>query len=145
MNFNFCPNRILIGWGQSQQKMCILWFPLHTSVYLKLFWTQLENMHLQGPCCLRPCALLCSKVNKIQLHLESTVLDLNDLSNYGKFSIKAAFIPVQWMVNMFCLDTYLVSYVVHSLIPGYPNPAYRFQIQSIFWIEKLLAKKRDRF
>ena len=24
-------------------------------MYLKLFWTQLENVHLQGPCRLRPC------------------------------------------------------------------------------------------
>ena len=25
-------------------------------MYLKLFWTQLEIVHLQGPCCLKPCS-----------------------------------------------------------------------------------------
>ena len=25
-------------------------------MYLKLFWTQLENLYLQGSCCLRPCS-----------------------------------------------------------------------------------------
>ena len=27
------------------------------TVYLKSFWSQLETVHLQGPCCLRPCSL----------------------------------------------------------------------------------------
>ena len=37
-------------------KKCRSRFSLHKSVYLKLFWTQLETVHLQGPCCLRPCS-----------------------------------------------------------------------------------------
>ena len=31
-------------------------FSLHEFVYLKYFWTQLETVHLHGPCSLRPCS-----------------------------------------------------------------------------------------
>ena len=51
---NSCNMSYLIRQMQDHQKTCILRFSLHKSVYLKLFWTQLEKVHLQGPCCLRP-------------------------------------------------------------------------------------------
>ena len=53
---NSCNFSYLIRLGQDHQKKCSSRFLLHKSVYyLKLFWTHLENVHLQGPCNLRPC------------------------------------------------------------------------------------------
>ena len=37
------------------KKPCCSRFSLHKFVHLKFFWTQFENVHLQGPCSLRPC------------------------------------------------------------------------------------------
>ena len=51
---NFCY-LILIGWRLDDQKPCCSRFSLHKFVHLKLFWTQFKNVHLQGPCSLRPC------------------------------------------------------------------------------------------
>ena len=36
------------------KKPCSLRFSLHKFVYLKLFWTQLEIVHMQGLCSIRP-------------------------------------------------------------------------------------------
>ena len=54
---NLCNICYLIRSGQDHQnKTCSSRFSLHKSVYLKMFWTQLETVHLQGPCCLMPCS-----------------------------------------------------------------------------------------
>ena len=37
------------------RKPCCSRFSLHKFVHLKYFWTQFKNVHLQGPCSLRPC------------------------------------------------------------------------------------------
>ena len=37
------------------RKPCCSRFSLHKFVHLKFFWTQFKNVHLQGPCSLRPC------------------------------------------------------------------------------------------
>ena len=42
--------------AKSSKKLCSLRFSIHKPLYLKLFWTQLENVHMQGPCCLKPCS-----------------------------------------------------------------------------------------
>ena len=36
------------------RKPCYSRFSLHKSVHLKFFWTQFKNVHLRGPCSLRP-------------------------------------------------------------------------------------------
>ena len=43
------------GRGQDHKKSCSFRFSLDKTVYLKLFWTQLKTVLLQGLCCLRPC------------------------------------------------------------------------------------------
>ena len=42
--------------ARSWKKPCSIRFSLHKSMYFKVFWTQLETVHLQGPCSLRPCS-----------------------------------------------------------------------------------------
>ena len=37
------------------KKPCCSRFSLHKFVQLKFLWTQFKNVHLQGPCSLRPC------------------------------------------------------------------------------------------
>ena len=37
------------------KKPCCSRFLLHKFVQLKHFWTQFKNVHMQGPCSLRPC------------------------------------------------------------------------------------------
>ena len=37
------------------RKPCCSRFSLHKFVHLKFFWTQFNNVHLRGPCSLRPC------------------------------------------------------------------------------------------
>ena len=37
------------------KKPCCSRFSLHKFVHLKFFWTQFKNVHLGGPCSLRPC------------------------------------------------------------------------------------------
>ena len=37
------------------RKPCCSRFSIHKFVQLKCFWTQFKNVHLQGPCSLRPC------------------------------------------------------------------------------------------
>ena len=37
------------------KKSCCSRFSLHKFVHLKYLWTQFKNVHLQGPCSLRPC------------------------------------------------------------------------------------------
>ena len=54
---NLCNLSYLICQRQDHKKPCNLRFLLHKSVYLKLFWTQLESVHLQGPSILKPCSL----------------------------------------------------------------------------------------
>ena len=41
--------------GKMIKKPCCSRFLLHKFVQLKYFWTQFKNVHLQGPCSLRPC------------------------------------------------------------------------------------------
>ena len=52
---NSCNFWYLIGQRQDDQKIVLLKVSLHKFVHLKYFWTQFKNMHLQGPCSLRPC------------------------------------------------------------------------------------------
>ena len=37
------------------KKLCCSRFSLHKFFHLKFFWTQFKNVHLRGPCSLRPC------------------------------------------------------------------------------------------
>ena len=37
------------------KKPCCSRFSLHKFVHLNFFWTQFKNVHLRGPCSLRPC------------------------------------------------------------------------------------------
>ena len=43
--------------GKMMKKLRCSRFLLHKLVQLKYFWTQFKNVHLQGPCSLRPCIL----------------------------------------------------------------------------------------
>ena len=52
---NSCNFFYLIGWRQDHQKTVLLKVLIHKFVQLKCFWTQFKNVHLQGPCSLRPC------------------------------------------------------------------------------------------
>ena len=45
-------NRVKAKWSK---KPCSSRFLLHKFVQLKYFWTLFKNVHLQGPCSLRPC------------------------------------------------------------------------------------------
>jgi hypothetical protein len=41
--------------AKMDQKTVLLKVSLHKFVHLKFFWTQFKNVHLWGPCSLRPC------------------------------------------------------------------------------------------
>ena len=47
---NSCNLCYLITWGKDHQKICGSRFSIHKSVHLKMFWTHLETVHLQGSC-----------------------------------------------------------------------------------------------
>ena len=77
---NFC---YLIGWKQDDQKIVLLKVLLHKFVQLKYFWTQFKNVHLQGPCSLRPCI---SRPYCIRF--------------WGKYFIKKWVTDCSWMKNL---------------------------------------------
>ena len=70
---NICSKFVkleLLNWDRaksSKNHHAALGFSLHKSVYLKLFWTQLEKVPLQGWCCLRLCSsrLYCTHVREM--------------------------------------------------------------------------------
>ena len=58
---------------QDDQKTVLLKVLLNKYVQLKYFWSQFKNVHLQGPCSLRPCILYYQN-NKPVLPIVFTIL-----------------------------------------------------------------------
>jgi hypothetical protein len=74
------------------------------NVHLKYFWTQFKNVHLRGPCSLRPCIsrpysmyqsqILSLKLRKPQKSLQTK----NIFANVGKFGVKSPFVKL-WFIT----------------------------------------------
>ena len=47
--------QLLLLYRQDDEKLCCSRFLRYKFVQLEFFWTQFKNLHLQGPCSLRPC------------------------------------------------------------------------------------------
>ena len=88
--------------------MCSSRFSLHKSVYLKSFWTRLENVHLQGPCRLRPCSSrpYCTNI------MTSVLQQPLKIFSPGNILFNAATCPDRKNLRLFyCCDSLIYSIV----------------------------------
>ena len=53
------------------RKSCCSRFLLHKFIHLKYFWTQLKNVHLRGPCGLRPCISITEHLMKLNPNVDN--------------------------------------------------------------------------
>ena len=67
---------------------CSLRLSLHKSVYLKLLLTQLENVYLQSPCCLRPFSSMpYCKYNEINHEENFHCANANEVTYYSTYVV----------------------------------------------------------
>ena len=113
MQLKFVQLLLLNGMkGKMFKKTCCSRFLLHKFVQLKYFWTLFKNVHLQGPCSLRPCFLRPYFIDfQVRLYFNSKIVSV-----FGTWDIK------------------LCSLL--SLSPFLPRVEYYFSLQSLSAMKK---------